>query len=178
MPLHHGVSAVAHHRQHALVADAGERGLVRGRADERLRVHLEVARVQDGAERGADGQRLALGRGVGHADQLQREGRELDPTARGDDVELDLAQELRFPQLAAENGGREGRGVHRAAQLPPQVRNGADMVLMGVGDDQAHELVRCSAMKAGSGIMTSTSGISEPPKPMPQSTASQRPEQR
>ena len=39
-------------------------------------------------------------------------------------------------------------------------------------------LSRRSAMKLGSGIITSTSGISEPPKPMPQSTASQRPSHR
>src|SRR5580658_595416 len=38
--------------------------------------------------------------------------------------------------------------------------------------------LRRSAMKQGSGTMISTSGSSEPPKPMPQSTASQWPSQR
>ena len=49
MPLDHGVGAVADHRQHALVAERGERGLVGRRADQRVRVELPVAGVQDDA---------------------------------------------------------------------------------------------------------------------------------
>src|SRR5690606_40342941 len=42
-------------------------------------------------------------------------------------------------QLVADQSGGEGAGVQGAAKLAPQVWNGADMILMAMGDQQRAE---------------------------------------
>ena len=113
-----------------------------------------------------------------HAQELQLERRQVDRPARRHDVQLHLIEQLHLGQLAAQHRGGERRGIDRAAQLRPQPGHRADMVLVRVGDDQAHQLVAAIGDVAGVGIITSTSGCAAPPKPMPQSTASHLPSQR
>ena len=74
-------------------------------------------------------------------DELERERRQLDPSARLHDVELHLAEKLRLAELAAEHRGGERRGEDRAAQLTPEMGDGADVVLVRVGDDEAQQPV-------------------------------------
>ena len=54
---------------------------------------------------------------------------------------LRLPVQPRLAQLAPQHGGDEGAGVDRAAELRPEMRHRADMVLMRVGDDQADQPV-------------------------------------
>ena len=75
------------------------------------------------------------------AQELQLERRQVEGAAGRDDVDLHLVQQLRLAQLAAQHGGGERRRVDRAAQLAPQPGDGAEMVLVRVGDDQADQLV-------------------------------------
>jgi hypothetical protein len=44
-------------------------------------------------------------------------------------------------QLAPQHGGGERRRIDRAAQLRPEMRHRAEMILMRVGDHQAQQLV-------------------------------------
>ena len=141
MPLDHGVGAVAHHGQHALVAKGLERGLIGRRADHRMRIELEVAGVQDRAVLGADDQRLRLRHGVGDTQELQAERPYFEMRAWLDDRDLGLALQPGFAQLAAQDGGGKWRGEDRAAELTPEMGDGAKMVFVGVGDDEANEAV-------------------------------------
>ena len=119
MAFDHGVGAVAHHRQHAFIAQRLQRGFVRGRADQGFRVQFEVARVQHDAGRGADDQRLGFRYRMRHADELQAERLEGEAAARGDGVHRNLVEQPSFRQLAAQNGGSKRGGVNRALQLRP-----------------------------------------------------------
>ena len=60
-------------------------------------------------------------------------------------------QQLRLGQLAAQHRGGERRDVDRAAQQRPQMGDRADMVLMRVGDHQAHQPVAAVRDEAGVG---------------------------
>ena len=137
----HGVGGVADHGQHAFVAQGAQGGFVGGGADEGFGVEFPVAGVQDQAGLGADGERLRFRDGMGHADELQVEGGEAEAGAGLDDGDLDVLKQAGFAELAAQDGGGEGGGVDRAAQLRPEPGDGADVVLVGVGDDQADQLV-------------------------------------
>ena len=119
----------------------GQRLLVGARADQRVGIHFPVAGVQHGAGRGADDQRLRLGDGVRHADELQRERRQFEAAAGRHHPHRHFVQQLRLAQLAAQHGGGERGDVDRAAQRAPQIGHRPHMVLMRVGDDQADQLV-------------------------------------
>ncbi len=141
MALHHRVGGIADHRQHPLLAEPPEGSLVGGRADKRLGVELEVARVQDGAVRGADDQRLGFGDRVGHAHELQGKWRQVDLAPGRDHVQRHLPLQLRLAEFAPQHGGCERRRVNRAAQLRPKPGNRAHVVLMGMRDDQPYQAV-------------------------------------
>ena len=141
VPIDHGVRAVAHHGQHALLAECGKGRLVGRRPNHRVRVKLPVARVQDGAELGADHQRLRFRQGVRDGQELQVERADLELAAGLHDVNPDLVDQPGFPQLALEDGGGERRRIDRAAHLPPQVGDCADVVLVRMGDDQGQQVV-------------------------------------
>ena len=53
-----------------------------------------------------------------------------------DDVELDIVF-ARLLQLARHQRRGEGRGVNRTAEFRGKQRNGSDMVLMAVGQEQS-----------------------------------------
>ena len=50
-----------------------------------------------------------------------------------------LAREARLLELPPENGGGERGGVDRAAQERPEILDGADVVLVGVGEHDAEQ---------------------------------------
>ena len=79
--------------------------------------------------------------GMGHADELQVEGGEAEAGAGLDDGNLDVLEQAGLAEFAAQDGGGEGGGVDRATQLRPEPGDGADVVFVGVSDDQADELV-------------------------------------
>ena len=62
-----------------------------------------------------------------------------------------LVQQLHLGQFAAQHRGGERGGIDRAAQGSPQMRDRADMVFMGMGDDQADQPVAPLGDEAGVG---------------------------
>ena len=138
------VGRIAHHGEHARVAPAAQRRLVGGAADQRLGVDLPVAGVQHRPRGRADGERVGLGDRVRERDQLDLEGPELDPPAQrhlGDFEVIERPAGAVHLQLAAQHCGGERRSVDRAAQLRPQVGDGAQVILVRVGEHQADEVV-------------------------------------
>ena len=57
--------------------------------------------------------------------------------AERDDVHRHFILDPRLDQLAAHHMGGEGRRIDRAAQTRPYMRDGADMVFMRVGENDA-----------------------------------------
>ena len=112
MALDHRIGGVADHRQHALVAQRRQRGLVGRRADQRRRVELPVAGVQHGAVRRVDHQRLRFRDRVRHADEAQREGLQVDRAAGRHHVELHLVAAT-APRPACGAAPRRRTGWHR-----------------------------------------------------------------
>ena len=111
------------------------------RAQQRVRIDLPVAGVQDRAQRRADRQAVRLGDRVGQRDQLQLERAELDRAAQRHLGDLRLVQQAGLAQLLAQQEGGEGRGVDRRLQPRPQPGDRADVVLVGVGQHDAQDVV-------------------------------------
>ena len=126
---------------HALVAERAQRRLVRSRPHHRLGIELPVAGVQDQPQRGADGHRPRLGDRVRHADHLQIERADAEAAVVGDQPQRHLGLEAAAGELATQRGHGERRRIDRTAQPRPQIGHRAEMVLVGVGEQQAVELV-------------------------------------
>jgi hypothetical protein len=88
---------------------------------------------------------------VGELDEPQRERFKLEAAARRDDIHLDLVDQPVLGQLAPEHGGGEGGAIYRALQARPQPCHGADVVFVGMGNDQADEVVLTIGDEAGVG---------------------------
>ena len=140
------IGRIADQREHALVADRGQR-LGRARVAEHRRVvDLPVAGVEDVAERRFDQQAVALGDRVGERDIGDAERVELDRAAALDDPQADLAGQPFLLQLAGDQPGGERRRVERHLEVGGEIGQRADMVLMAVGQDDADQ-VRSSAAR-------------------------------
>ncbi len=136
----HGIGRVRHQRQNAFLADRLEPRHVGRQADGRLIVELPVATVQDEAERRADGERMGFGDRMGDVDVFDLERPERDAVAGLDDVDrhrlgVGLAGDLGRKQV-----GGEGRRVDRHLEPRPQIDQRAEVILVGVGDDDAEEV--------------------------------------
>ena len=131
---------VADHGEHALVAERLQLVGHRERADQRRRVELPIPGVQDVAEGGAQRERMAFGDRMGHAQQAAVERADPNALAGLDDMNRH-ALEIDVLELAAQEGGGEARAPDRAAQPLPEVGDGAKVILMGVGQDQAAEIL-------------------------------------
>ena len=77
---------------------------------------------------------------MGDAEEFDVESAHLKRFVGCDDFERHLIFKAMFPQFQFQQLGGKLRTVHIAFQLRPQPRHGADMVLMGVGDDEACEV--------------------------------------
>ncbi len=126
---------------HALLAELGEARGVGWLAVERARIELEVARVDDHAGRGADGQAHAIGDGVRHADRLDRERPEHERCARPHRAQVRLLVEAVLAQLLGHQCLRQWRRVDRDAGGFEQVGQRADVVLVTVREDDGAEAV-------------------------------------
>ena len=130
------VGRVGQQQPHARVAgqraDAGQCGAppVHGRE-----VELEVAGVQDQALRGGEGRYESPGDRMGDRHGLAFEGPRVEAVSVADLAELGPVEQARLGQLVPHQTQRERRSVHRERQALEQVRQGADVVLMGVGGD-------------------------------------------
>ena len=116
-------------------------------ADQRRRIELPVAGVQDVAERRAQRQRMGLGDRVGDMDQRAVERPDAEALARRHDVDRH-ALEAALVELAAQHRGGEARAPDRAAQALPEVGDRAEVVLVGVGQHEAAEVLAAARDEA------------------------------
>ena len=120
---------------------ACEPRLVGDRADDRGRVDLPVAGVDDEAGRRPDRQRRAFRDRMGDRHELDVERADRHARAGPDDLDRNLRRaRLAEPARLGEAGG-EGRGVDLSAEARPQIGERADVVLVRVGDDDADEVL-------------------------------------
>ncbi len=135
------VRRIADHGQHALVAQLADGGGVGDLAQQRVGVDLPVAGVQHRAQRRLDRQAVGLGDRVGKRDQGQLERTQLERAAQRHLGDGGLVQAAALTQLLAQQEGGERRGVDRRLQPRPQPAHGPDMVLVGVGEHDADDVV-------------------------------------
>ena len=139
-----GPRRVRQEADHALLAEPGEDVEVGQLAVHRGVVELEVAGVDDGADRRAQGDAHRVRDGVADPERDRGERPDLQLVARlhGDQR---VVVELVLLDLVAQQAARQGAGVDRdARELRQHVRQAADVVLVGVGDQEGPDLVRGS----------------------------------
>ena len=143
MPGHLGVGRVGHQQVHAVRAEPREPAEVGEPAVQRQLVHLEVAGVQDHAGRRADGDRERVRDGVVHREKFKPEGTErLAGAGRRfhgggrEPVLGELASDQAEGQLRADQ--------REVGALAEQVRDGADVVLVGVGEHHRLDLAEAA----------------------------------
>ena len=137
----HRIGAVTHQRQYALFADGAEAGLIRQRTERRGLVDFPVTGVDDIAERCADDQRHRLRNGVVDADRLDFERADIDAVARLEDRHRNFGARAFIGALGFQHAGGERRGIDRHVEAGPEIVQRAIMVFMGVGDDDALEVL-------------------------------------
>ena len=104
-------------------------------------VELEVAGVDDDADRRPEGDPHRVGDRVADPERDDAERPDLDLVA-GLEGKDRVVVELVLLDLVAEEAAGEGRGVDRhARELGQDVRQRADVVLVGVGDEEGLDLV-------------------------------------
>ena len=107
----------------------------------RVGIDLPVARMQHHAGRRPDGDAIGFRDGVRQGDHLQIERTELEAAVERDFVQLDLIQQTVFAQPVSDQPGGERRCPDRTFQPPPEMRHGAHMVFVGMGQDHADQIV-------------------------------------
>ena len=131
------VGAVGEERQHALRAELGEAVQVEVLAVDRRLIDLEVAGVDDDADRRRDGQRHAVGHAVRDADELDRERPDGDRLPRLDRLQPVAGVDAVLLELRLDQRQRHGGAVDRAVEQRHHVRDGADVILVAVRQDRA-----------------------------------------
>src|SRR2546430_861770 len=106
---------------------------------ERARVELEVAGVDDGAGGRVDRQTDAVHDRVRDADGLDAKRTCLETIARADHPQIGRLGEPVLAQALRDERQGEGRAVHGHRYLAEQIRQGADVVLVAVGQDDGAE---------------------------------------
>ncbi len=136
-----GIGRIADHREHALVAQPRQGGFVGGRPDHRIGVELPVAGMQDEARVGADRDRVGLGYGVGQRNQLDIEGADLDAAGKRHLDDRNLVDKPGLGELAHQHRAGEAGRIDGAAQSRPEVMDGAEMIFVRVGEQQADDVI-------------------------------------
>ena len=134
------VRAVGQERQHALLAPRAERVHVRRLVGGGAAAHLEVAGGEDDPRRRLDGQRVAVEDAVGHADGVHAERAQLDRLPGRQQAEVGGDPALLQP--AAREAQGEAAPVHRRRRGLQGEGQGADVVLVAVGEHDAPQVVR------------------------------------
>ena len=148
-----GVRGVGEEQVDPLLAEPGERPQVGDPAVERELVHLEVAGVQHGAGAGADRDREGVGDGVVDGDELELERPERQAVPLLDDVVDGLLEPVLAELGVEQREGELGADERDVLALAQEVRRGADVVLVTVGQ---HETPR--RRRAGPGWSRSRGG--------------------
>ena len=131
-----GTGRVRQEAQDALLAEAGEDREVRQLAVDRGVVELEVAGVDDRPDRRAQGDAHRVRDRVADPERHDVERPDVDLVA-GFERDERVVVELVLLDLVAEQAAGQGRGVDRhARELRQDVRQRADVVLVGMGDEE------------------------------------------
>ena len=135
------VRGVGHEAEDAPLAELGEAMIVRALSVDRVRIELEVPRVDEGADRRLDPVAEAVDDRVGHADRLHAETADVERAPGLDRHEPGAVQEAVLAQTLAGERERHPGPVHRDVELAQEVRERPDVVLVSMGeDDPAHLL--------------------------------------
>ena len=135
-----GARRVGQEADDALRAELGEDREVGQLAVDRGVVELEVAGVDDRSDRRAQGDAHRVGDRVADPERDDVERPDVDLVA-GLEGEERVVVELVLLDLVAEEAAGQGAGVDRhARELGQHVRQRADVVLVGVGDQERPDL--------------------------------------
>ena len=134
------VGGVLQQAKHALLAEIGERLQIEGVAVGRGQVDLEVAGVEDDADRGVDGQRDAIDQRVRDADRQDAEGPEREAAAGNKLDQLGVVEQAMLVELAFNVGQGELGAVNGHVELGEDPGKAADVVLVAVGQHDAADL--------------------------------------
>ena len=131
-----GPRRIRHQAEHTLLAEAGQVVEVGELAVDRGVIELEVAGVDDISEGRPDAQAHGIGDGVTDAEGPDVEVPQLDGVPRLQRQERVVA-ELVLLELVAQQSACQRGGVDRhARELGQDVGQSADVVLVGMGDDE------------------------------------------
>ena len=129
LPLH--VCRIAQQRQHALLAQSAEARKI-DHAVLCCGVNFEVARHDDGADRGFDGKGDRVGDGMVHMDEFHRKAAGLDLLPCLMRKQMHRILELMLLQLQLDDAGGQACGVDGASELLHGVGNAANMVFVAM----------------------------------------------
>ena len=122
-------------------AQLAEPDEIDGLAGDGGEIHLEVAGEDDKSRRGTDGQGTGFGYGLVVSDEfVALGGAGLDGITGLYGIQLALVQDAVLFELAADQPNGEGGAVHRGLDLLEQEGQGADVVLVPVGEENAPDL--------------------------------------
>jgi len=148
IPIHHGVCGIADHGQHGFVGEVAQRPLVEVVADQGFGVQLPIAGVQNGPGGGTDNQGVGFRDRMGQGNQLDLERAERKTARKRDFDDFDLILDPGLHQLRVHHGLGKSRGIDWTAQARPQVADRANVILVGVGQDQPRQ-IRASLLDKG-----------------------------
>src|SRR4051812_44721561 len=134
------VGRIADQSEHAGIADRAKLRLGARVAKLGIVVQLPVAGVEDAAKRRIDEQRIALGNRMGERNVPEAERAEPEVASEVYGVKLDPIEKPLLLELAGDQAGSERGGVERHAEIVGKIGNGADMILMAVGEDDAEQI--------------------------------------
>ena len=127
------VGRILKQRQHAFLAVLGKGVQVEEAIVGRRRIDLEVAGMNQNAQRRVDRQRHAIHQAVRHVDGIDGERPDLEALARLDLVEHGIVEQAVLFQLAFHISQREFGAVYRHVQLGEQPGQCADVVFVSMG---------------------------------------------
>ena len=131
------VGRVGAQAQNALLAQFAQAGQVDDLPVDGGGVDLEVTGMDDGAHLSVDGESHGVGDGMVHMDELHGELACPDALARLYGDELGGFHQLVLLQLQLDETGGEAGAVDGHVDLLEHIGDGADVVLVAVGDEQA-----------------------------------------
>ena len=138
---HQSVGGIADRCQDAFVAKFLQGVAVGGLADQGVGIEFPIAGMHHHTQRRADRQHIGLGDRMSDGDEFDVEGTELQFTMQRNRVDPHAFLQARLFQLACDQPRGERRRINRAAQGRPQVMNGADVIFMRVGGDDAEHIL-------------------------------------
>ena len=124
----------------ALLAQVAEAAQI-SHAVLRRRIDLKVAGHDHGTHRRLDGKGHRVGNGVVDVDEFHGKAAGLDDVAGLVGDELGLGHHVMLLQLELDEAQRQRRGVDGGVDRLQNVGQGADVVLMAVGDEEAAQLL-------------------------------------